>query len=356
MEPIICVSGTPEEQGITQGRALRDTIMENIAVTRQKLVQDGVDRAFYQDYIARNAKFMKERHPALVAEMAGIAQGAGLPFEDVLSLNIPAYFMTKYMKQECSMLLARGKATSDGNTYLIKNRDMSTYIRQAVIKRELPDVSIIEVNGAGTVTYPASGINSHGLAISTTGVWSEKAKPILDEIDAAHIFVNIRILLEQCKTVDEVLGNLKTYPRMNGLNIIAADRKRAVVIETTRDSMCIQEDDGSGVLYRTNHYLLDSVRDLNPTAEGYPSTYCRCERIGEMVSERLKKGKLRFQDLWRIMSDHENGTRCICRHPSEGFPAWSISTSMVVVEDLEAWTGLGNPCLNLRYGTLAEKG
>lgn len=72
-----------------------------------------------------------------------------------INVNIPAYFMADRFSQESSMLLARGKATADGFTYLIKNRDMRLLLRQAVLSKTDPDgVCIIELDGAGTVTYP----------------------------------------------------------------------------------------------------------------------------------------------------------------------------------------------------------
>lgn len=354
MQPIITVSGTPREQGRQQGEALKDSITQAILSVKEKLADSKVDPEFYKGYIARNAAFLERNHPNQIQEIQGIAEGSGLPYEDLLTLNIPAYFLTEYFNQECSMLLVRAPASIDGNTYLIKNRDMGTHIEQCVLHRKLPQGDIIEVNGVGTVTYPASGINSHGLGVTTTGFWSDLVKPNLEEIDCTHIFVNIRVLLEQCKTVDEVLECLKTYPRMNGLNIIAADATQAVVIETTRDNMYIQRDDGSGLLWRTNHYMLPEISPFNPPPTKYQSTHKRYARIGEMLEERLAAGKIRFQDMWRIMSDHQNEINAICRHPAENIPAHTASTSMVCIEDGEAWTTIGNPCENLRYTKLSN--
>lgn len=354
MNSITVVKGTPYEQGVIQGKELSQIIKSNIENVKTKLVADKVDMIRYNSFVESNAKFMEKNHRDLMEEMRGIADGSGICMEDILLLNIPAYFMTQYLNQECSMVMVRGKATYDGNTYLIKNRDMGCMIEQAVIKRENNNGnSMIEVSGAGVVTYPASGMNNYGLGVTTTGFWSKSAEPILSEVDAAHIFVNIRLLLDNCKTAKEVIEYIKTSPRMNGLNIIAVDEKDAYAIETTRNSMYIEEDDGSGVLYRTNHYILPETKDLNPDPQQYQSTYKRFERIGEMIKERY--GKLRFQDLFRIMSDHENGINSICRHPKGDVLGQTVSSSMVILEDREAWTTIGNPCMNLRYASLAEK-
>ena len=79
-----------------------------------------------------------------------------------------------------------------------------------------------------------------------------------------------------------------------------------------------------GVLFRTNHVVSDQLSHFNPPEENYPSTHKRYDRIAQMVEERY--GSLRFQDLYRIMSDHTNEPNCICRHPHEGVPATTVST------------------------------
>ena len=75
----------------------------------------------------------------------------------------------------------------------------------------------------------------------------------------------------------------------------------------------MEKDEGRGVLFRTNHVVSDQLSHFNPPEENYPSTHKRYDRIAQMVEERY--GSLRFQDLYRIMSDHTNEPNCICRHP-----------------------------------------
>lgn len=351
---VIVVSGTPYQQGVQQGQALRETILKNIENIRADLANNHCDMDEYAVFMQKNVNFLQQAHPELMEEIAGIADGSGLPYTDILMINIPAYFMQRYFVQECSMILARGKATADGCTYLIKNRDMKMTVHQAVIEHHYQDGRVVsEVNGAGIVTYPANGMNNRGLAIATTGFWSQYTHVELEDIGRSHIFVNIHLLLMNCNTVAEVLQYLKNSPRMNGLNIIAADAEDAVVIETTRDGMTVRHDDGSGLLYRTNHYMLDENIGLNPKFAEYPSTFMRYARIEEMLTER--SGKLRFQDLFRIMLDHENEpVNAICRHPNALVPPETDSSSLVVLEDGEMWTTLGNPCEHLTLSKIGE--
>ena len=346
---VVPVYGTPYEQGVQQGRALAAVIAENVKTIRADFAKAKCDMERYIPFMKKNVAFLQKAHPEQIEEMGGIADGSGIPYEDILFINIPAYFMLRYFAQECSMILARKNATADGCTYLIKNRDMKMTVRQAVIEHHYNDgMAITEVNGAGIVTYPGIGLNSHGLALTTTGFWSKKTHVELEDVNSCHMFVNIHLPLAHCKNVAEVLEYLKTSPRMNGLNIIAADKNDAVVIETTRDGMVVAHDDGSGVLYRTNHYLFEEYVALNPDFADYPSTFMRHARIGELLEERRTRGGIRFQDLYRILSDHKNEpVNAICRHPNALTPSETVSTSLVCVEDGELWTTPGNPCQHL---------
>ena len=120
----------------------------------------------------------------------------------------------------------------------------------------------------------------------------------------------------------------------------------------TSDEIYVEKDEGRGVLFRTNHVVSDQLSHFNPPEENSPSTQKRYDRIAQLVEERY--GSLRFQDLYRIMSDHTNEPNCICRHPHEGVPATTVSTTLCVVEDREVWTTMQNHCLALPHVQIGE--
>ena len=115
------VSGTPFEQGVQQGQELSDAIRRNLASVHRKLEQEKVDLQAYQAFVNQNLRFFQEQRPEMYEELQGIAQGSGLPLDDILLLNIPAYFLCesfRHITQECSMLCVRGQAAADGCTYI----------------------------------------------------------------------------------------------------------------------------------------------------------------------------------------------------------------------------------------------
>ena len=350
---MLTVNGTHYEQGLQQGKILKEEIMHNIGLAKH-LVEPVVQNKSYKKFISENLKYLADQFPDLVEEMHGIADGSNISFESIAMLNIPAYFFSERFSPECSMILAKGKATEDGKTYVIKNRDMRASIRQVLLQRKYPNGQMIsEVTGIGTVTYPASGINSNGLGVTTTGFWSTKVIPTLSLAANSQIFFNIHILLKQCSSVDESLSLLRKFPVMNGLNLILTDRNKSCIVEMTSNGMVIEWDTGAGILFRTNHYVSDKFCSLNPDREEYPSTFMRYERIESLLKQSY--GHIRFQDLYRVLSDHENGINGICRHPQENITARTVSTTLFILEDQEIWTTLDNPCLAIPHVSIKEK-
>lgn len=300
-----------------------------------------------------NLGFIEKAEPDMYEEMKGISEGAEIDFNDITIINIPLYFMLDIFPNECSSILARGSATYDGNTYLIKNRDMRSFtLNQIVLEREyINGDKIVEVNGAGILTYPGNGMNKYGLAISTTGVWSKKIPVDIADISKTHILINVHFILERCKSVDEAVKFLNNIKRMNGINLLIADRSKAVAVEATRDKIVIEEDN-NGILVRTNHYLSEELRGLNKSPKEYQSTYKRLDRIKSFLHK--KYGNIKFQDMLEIASDHENAPyNCICRHRygADESEAKTVSSSLIVLEDMQVWTALCNPCeaLKLSY-------
>lgn len=351
MNPVIEVQGSSYEQGVAEGKLLKEAILRNLDTVFGRLEKSKVDWQKYDHFVEKNAAFLDKKYPELIQEMRGIAAGSEVEFNTILRLNIPAHFLADHFSQECSMLLAKGPATADGNTYIVKNRDMAMPFEQAVIYKTYPDgLKLVEVNGCGIVTFPACGMNSYGLAVTNTGFWTDKDPTDLTRVDQAEIFPNAHHLLTSCRNAKEAVEFAKSMPRMNGLNLMMADKSSAFIVETTKDDFYVDEDQGKGLLFRSNHVVSDKFKHLNSEKMQKSSTFQRYARIDEMTKE--KYGRLRFQDLMRIMSDHKDRPNCLCRHAEEGYPGQTVSTSLMCVEDFEVWNILDNPCQHLLYAKI----
>lgn len=343
------VKGTPYEQGKTQGELAAPLILKNVNSINQKLENMKMSKAEYSDLVMRNLKFYEKHEPQLVEELHGIADGSQIPFEDIVKINLPLFFVINWLSQECTSILTRGSATLGGKTYLVKNRDMGgEKVEHIILHREYESgEKIVEVNGAGIITFPGNGLNSHGLALSTSGTWSEHLKFDLSKIDDSHIMLNSHLILEKCRNVDEALDYLRTEKRMSGMNFILCDKNRAVAAEVTQDGLQVLEDN-NGILVRSNHYISTELQLLNSAESANPSSFKRYDHATEYLTR--KHGQIQFQDMLEIASDHSYGhNNSLCRHEIEGQRGSStVYTSIIVLEDWQIWTAISHPCEALK--------
>src|SRR5258706_14717072 len=81
------VAGTPRERGLAQGRAVPERVARSVALYRGELAKRSVDAAT-QDRLARRfVSVIADFDPDYVEEMRGIAEGADVPLEAVVTVN-----------------------------------------------------------------------------------------------------------------------------------------------------------------------------------------------------------------------------------------------------------------------------
>jgi hypothetical protein len=187
--------GDPYQQGLAQGRIAARHIATNVRITRQVAAELGA-ALDYRALTRANEQFVRDASPGTLAEVAGLADGAGLPYDEVLALNLPAAQTAHFLPRECTQLLVRPGATRDGHTYLAKNRDNRRPYRQIVLRRWLDDERwVVQANVAGSITWPGIGVNSAGLALATSGLWSRRTEIDWDSANAGWLMLNTDLLL-----------------------------------------------------------------------------------------------------------------------------------------------------------------
>ena len=140
-----------------------------------------------------------------VAEMKGLAEGAGLDEEEVLMANIyPEFF-------HCSGFALTGKATAGGKLYHGRVLDYMTRIglqRAAVVivSRKEGRIPFANVSYAGFIGS-VSGMNAEGIAIGEMGGGG------VGQWDGVPMSFLVRGALERCGTLDEVKRHFKESPR-----------------------------------------------------------------------------------------------------------------------------------------------
>lgn len=345
--PVLRLDGGAYQQGKRHGEDAGGDIRFNLAAVRRDIAAAQPGRRKNYDYDAalrRNLAFIERTAPEVLDEIHGIADGANLPFREVLLLNVPVFIAAQFLPHDCTQILVTPPATADGRTYLAKTRDFNRGgFRQVVLHRRFADGrELIEVNTAGSVTWPGSGLSSDGLAISTSGVWSRRTVVDFDRLDRGWFLINAHLLLRDSRSLDEFEQRLRAQPRVTGLNIVAADRERGAAFEATVDRI-VRHPTEEGVVVRTNHYLAKELTALSPTPDENPSSYHRSATAMARVTEQ--RGRWESDRLMALMGDHDGyPQRSICRHAVGGEGADTVYASIASLPDGRFWTILEHPC------------
>jgi isopenicillin-N N-acyltransferase-like protein len=342
--------GTPYQQGLQLGRAATELIARNIRDHQAARDARRLDAAEYAARTRANEAWIASVFPELLDELEGIADSTGLEYLDLLDLNVNtdvAYARASAPALgpalDCTQVLASGSATADGKTYLGKTRDLSRGpSRHILLRREYDDgTSRAELQIAGLLTLPI-GLNHHGLALTTSGQWSPRVAPDPRRGETAWHILNLQPLLRHASSVEDVIHQVREQPRLVGLNLMAADRRRAVALEVTDRAVHVHEPP-AGVLVRTNHYLSPELAHLAPTRAENPGTFERFERA--IALARARHGRLGRDDVWLILRDHATPpTESICRHTTPRNSARTCSATVICPQDGSLAATLGAPC------------
>ena len=239
---ILHISGSPYEMGYQYGSLLKNEIKENVRIFLGYLEKNG----YPYDRLVEIWNVMKDYLPReYIEEMQGMADGAGLYFDDVAAYNTwPAVFNHLY----CCGMSAWGSATSDGRLYHLRSldwgggfglRDAETgkYLRenQILIVRKPKDAySSICPQFAGDI-FAWGGINEKGIAIGETTCLTYDTT--FHGISAAF---RMRMVLDHASNANEAI-NIMSSNRTCGWNFVISDGKipMGYVIEQTANILYV---------------------------------------------------------------------------------------------------------------------
>jgi len=342
---VIELAGTARAQGQIHGRQAREGIVVNLAEARRWMDNMAArGRRYDQDAVlSRHERFIERTAPEVLEEIHGIAEGAGLPYREVLALNAPLYIVATHLPLDCTQVLLGPPATGDGRTYMAKTRDLRGRLAHVVLHRRYADGrETAEVNAAGTITWPGSGVNNDGVAFGTSGCWSSRTVVDIDRASDGWLLVNGHLPLRDSRSLDEFAERLSSQRRITPINIVAGDARAGATFEVTADRV-YRTRAADGVAVLTNHYVTAEIRSLGPTPAESPSSHARYETA--LARIHAQHGRWTGQALLGLLADHTGyPQRSICRHAEDGDGADTVYASIATVPDGEFWTTFDHPC------------
>jgi hypothetical protein len=352
---VVSGKGSSYEMGYIHGSGAAAGVRHNVDGFFGHLQEGGYNR----ETVVGLAREQSQSDARWQDQLAGIADGAGLQFGDVLAYNV---YHDVVSPEECTVSMAIGKASATGETVFAKNSDKvggaslvgPNFYRNKEVNVILFDemsngVKIVGVCAAGT-TGLKMGMNNRGIVGGCNIARTEEmyAKKLdLTQIRAVDRAWLLRIGLELDNVLaatNLVAGKILEAPMATPGNLEFADAHEGYVIEGSYDRIAIKHvvDD---VDSRSNMFITLSYLNKKDDV----SSMCRYWRTQEVL--KAKMGKVTMQDMVAISMDHANGPgpNSVCRHGVDFTEEISLSAMVMEMNGKEPekskfGIALGKPC------------
>ncbi len=368
--PHIRIRGAPREIGRQYGEQAVERIRGSIDAYH-KVFSDLARLEWPQvtEYAMRFEQPIGRFSGRCLEEMRGIADGAEVPFANILAINVRTEIMfsararlaseSSRMLAECSSFAVL-PSTSRGHTLLGQNWDWLPHTFDTVVVLEVEQetgpnfVSVVEAGLMAKI-----GMNSSGLGVATNAL-------VTDEDQGAPgvpYHVLLRALLD-CENMSDALAVLQCGTRSSSANYLLAHRDGLVV-----DVEAAPGDFGQlflsfpvgQVLVHANNFISPRFTGRDVSVWAMPDSPIRQNRLQRAVEA---PGFVPSIDAFRsLLSDHANYPSAICCHPDQRMaPHDQGATVASVLMDLNArklWLADGPPCTTpyreLDYADLLAK-
>ncbi len=126
--PLVSVSGTHRQIGQQIGEACGAQIRHSIENARNMIEETYNTLELHWEGAQTQARkyvpFAQERYPQYVDEMIGMAEGAGVPFDDIATVNaMEAVTMDALHLAKCTSMAVNDDRTADGHVLVAHNED-----------------------------------------------------------------------------------------------------------------------------------------------------------------------------------------------------------------------------------------
>ncbi len=287
----VFLSGSPYEMGYQHGQVLRPLIDGMVRYESRRHTHAAPAPLQQEAVLARVGRAA----PELLEELRGIADGSGLPFEQLLEVNLQVLHY-------CTVIAF---THSDSGPLLGKNLDFPVYAYQVLFSAE-PDEGhgMTHIGCAGSVAS-YGGINTAGLAMGHAVV------PLDAEPQEAGLPVAFlrRLALQHCATTSQAVELLSWNDAwQQGDNLLFLDKKgEAAVVELAPGMQRVRRP-AQDAAWCSNCFVHD---DLATGSDEAQQRYRYLEEVLSTAQRPLKSGLVH-----QLLSSHD-GQAPLCRDSTQ---------------------------------------
>ena len=343
----VTIQGAPYERGLQYGKACPQEIAISIqSYTDLLMLRKKMTWAQAKALARKYLPAIEALDHDYVEEMQGIADGAGVTFEDILVLNARSELLHTTVPadpedgMECTAFSAVAPATKDGKVLAGQTWDFSLAQRAAVITLRI----VGEGDRPTILMFPEAGMiggkgcNSAGLSLTLNALRTPEYNFGLP------VHIRMRRILE-CPTLMHGYEAAVAGEMPCAANLMMAYKDGlAIDVELDPQWVDVLLPEG-GVLAHSNHFIGPKLSQMRANAKG-GGTYIRLQRARQLFCGRTD---LTLADFEAACRDHKGWPSSICCHSTEtGEPLFSQNgTNFGLVMDLTHGTvrlAYGNPC------------
>ena len=346
---LVEVFGSHRQIGQQIGESCTDQVTHGVEVARNLLESvSGKLKLTWEGACFQSRKYLhfaQEYYPQYVEELVGIAEAAGVNFEDVMVANTIEELTDDALHLEkCTSMAVNQERTLSGHVLLAHNEDWEkkdedvVYLVSARPEDEQPFLAI--TYGA---LLPNVGFNSAGIGQACDSVYPNDIR-----IGIPRLFVSRAVL--GMSTLTDSIRAVQVAQRAAGYNhLIAHESGELYNIEASAQQVAYLYSK-DGYLVHTNHYQTPNMQEIEVDPQGLVSSRMRCFRAERLLSlMRLHT----IDSLQTILRDHVNYPYSICCHIDELDREDQVKTICSLIMDLtdrKLYIAWGSPCQN-EYAT-----
>ncbi len=329
--PMIEARGSHREVGQQIGQACQAQIRGMLTSLHTEL-PDGVTWSEMLAQSQRYLEFSREVYPQYVEELAGIADGAGVPFDEVF-LSICEELWESAAWRGCTDMAARGRATLDGSTLVAHTNDLLPQAEENLVilrAQAEGEPEFLGISPGGIAI--SAGFNAVGISLTGNQLDNNDIRPGVPRLLVVRAILAARYL-------SEAMDHCLLPQRASSYNNVLADTNGEVYSmegsATDCEPLYIEND----ILAHTNHYVSLAMRRFEADRNSLSNSVLRYNRAMRLLRENYSR--LTPELFQKLLADHAGYPTSICKHGTETVTVFSI---IIQLEQLRAWIGRGRAC------------